>query len=80
MEILASNSAVPEAIMRTPQSAKLVPVIMFTVAGGVDDCDIVLGGLKLPESNVNGDSTLALRLQLVHDPSILEGALQNNKH
>merc|ERR1719275_276373 len=46
-----------------------------TVAGGVDDGDVVLGGLKLPESNVNGDSTLALRLQLVHDPSILEGAL-----
>merc|ERR1719339_631887 len=46
-----------------------------TVAGSVDDGDVVLGGLKLPESNVNGDSTLALRLQLVHDPSILEGAL-----
>ena len=52
----------------------------FTVAGGVNDGDIVLGGLKLPESNVNSDSTLTLRLQLVHDPSILEEALQNSKH
>merc|ERR1719356_2252365 len=46
-----------------------------TMAGGVDDGDVVLGSLKLPQSNVDGDSTLTLRLQLVHDPSILEGAL-----
>ena len=46
-----------------------------TMAGGVDDGDVVLGGLKLPQSNVDGDSTLTLGLQLVHNPSILEGAL-----
>merc|ERR1719220_2577879 len=45
------------------------------MAGGVDDGDVVLGGLKLPKSNVNGDTTLALGLQLVHDPRILEGTL-----
>merc|ERR1719341_2004912 len=46
-----------------------------TMAGGVDDGDVVLGSLELPESDINGDTTLTLGLQLVHDPGILEGAL-----
>ena len=46
------------------------------MAGGVDDGNVVLGSLELPQSNIDGDATLALGLQLVHDPSILEGALQ----
>merc|ERR1719198_1658863 len=46
-----------------------------TMAGGVDDGHVVLGGLEFPESNVNGDTTLALGLQLVHHPGILEGTL-----
>merc|ERR1740123_372942 len=46
-----------------------------TMAGGVDDGDVVLGSLELPQSNVDGDATLPLGLQLVHDPRILEGAL-----
>ena len=45
------------------------------MAGGVDDGDIVLVGLKLPESDVDGDATLTLGLQLVHHLGILEGAL-----
>merc|ERR1719278_2475581 len=45
------------------------------VAGGVDDGDIVLVGLKLPESDVDGDTTLTLGLQLVQHPGVLEGAL-----
>ena len=46
------------------------------MAGGVDDGDVVLGSLELPEGNVDGDATLALGLQLVHHPGILEGALR----
>merc|ERR1719150_416555 len=46
-----------------------------TMAGGVDDGDVVLGSLEFPESDINGDTTLTLGLQLVHDPGILEGAL-----
>merc|ERR1719339_717968 len=46
-----------------------------TMAGGVDDGDVVLGSLELPQSDVDGDATLALGLQLVHDPCILEGSL-----
>ena len=45
------------------------------MAGGVDDGDVVLGSLELPQSDVDGDATLALGLQLVHDPRILEGSL-----
>ena len=37
--------------------------------------DIVLGSLKLPQGNVDGDTTLTLGLELVKNPGILEGAL-----
>jgi len=46
-----------------------------TVTRGVDDGDDVLGGLELPESNVDGDTSLTLSLQLVKNPGVLEGAL-----
>jgi len=46
-----------------------------TVTRGVDDSHVELRGFKLPESNVNGDTTLTLSLQFVQDPSILEGTL-----
>ena len=46
-----------------------------TMTWGVDDGDIVLGGLELPESDIDGDTTLTLGLELVQNPSILEGAL-----
>ena len=42
---------------------------------GINDGDIVLGGLELPESNVDGDSSLTLSLQFVENPGILEGSL-----
>ena len=45
------------------------------VARGVDDGDVVLGGLELPESDINGDTTFTLGLQLVQNPSVLEGTL-----
>lgn len=49
--------------------------------GGVEeeehtnDGDVVLGGLELPESNVDGDTTLTLSLQFVKNPCVLEGTL-----
>ena len=46
-----------------------------TMSGGIDDGHVVLGGLELPESDVNGDTTLTLGLQLVQHPGILEGSL-----
>jgi len=47
----------------------------ITVTRGVDDGDHVLGGLELPKSNVDGDTTLTLGLELVKNPSVLEGRL-----
>jgi len=47
----------------------------ITVTWGVDDGDHVLGGLELPEGDINGDTTLTLGLQLVEHPGILERAL-----
>merc|ERR1719510_596516 len=46
-----------------------------TMSGGVDDGDIVLGSLELPESDVDGDTTLTLSLQFVQHPGVLERAL-----
>jgi len=42
------------------------------MAWGVNDGDLVLGGLKLPEGDIDGDTTFPLGLQLVEDPSVLE--------
>jgi hypothetical protein len=36
---------------------------------------MVLGSLELPESDINGDTTLTLSLELVKNPSVLEGTL-----
>lgn len=41
----------------------------------VNDGDVVLGGLELPESNIDGDTTLSLGLELVKYPGIFERAL-----
>jgi len=46
-----------------------------TVTRGINDGDVELGGLKLPESDIDGDTTLTLSLELVQDPGVLEGAL-----
>ena len=47
----------------------------ITVSGGVNDGEGVLGGLELPEGDVDGDTALTLGLEVVKDPSILEGSL-----
>merc|ERR1712066_347037 len=47
----------------------------ITMSGGINDGDIVLVGLELPESDIDGDTTLSLSLQLVQNPGVLEGAL-----
>ena len=39
-----------------------------TMSRGINDSAVVLGGLKLPQSNVNGDTTLTLSLELVENP------------
>jgi len=46
-----------------------------TVAGGIDDREVVLRGLELPQGDVDGDTALALRLEVVKHPRVLEGRL-----
>jgi hypothetical protein len=45
------------------------------MARGVNDGDIVLGSLKLPEGDIDGDTTFTLGFQLVENPGIFERAL-----
>jgi hypothetical protein len=40
-----------------------------------NDSDIVVVGAELPQGNVDGDAALALGLELVEHPGVLEGAL-----
>ena len=47
----------------------------ITMSGGIDDGDVELGGFELPQSNVDGDTTLALSLEFVQHPGVLERAL-----
>ena len=43
------------------------------MARGINDSDVVVFSLELPQSDIDGDTTFALRLQLVQHPSVLEG-------
>merc|ERR1719328_44735 len=45
------------------------------MSGGINDGHIVLRSLELPESDIDGDTSLTLSLELVKNPSILEGSL-----
>jgi hypothetical protein len=47
----------------------------ITVTGSVNDGDIVARSLELPESDINGDTTLTLGFELVKNPGVLEGTL-----
>jgi len=47
----------------------------ITMARGINDGNIVLWSLELPESNIDGDTTFTLSLQLVKNPGVLEGTL-----
>jgi len=45
------------------------------VAGSINDGEVELLGLELPEGDIDGDTTLTLSLELVENPSVLEGTL-----
>lgn len=47
----------------------------ISVAGSVNDGDVVLGSLELPQGDINGDTTLTLGLQFIQNPCVLEGTL-----
>jgi hypothetical protein len=47
----------------------------ITVARSINDSEGELGGLELPESDIDGDTTLTLGLQVIKHPSVLERGL-----
>mmetsp|Transcript_11064 Transcript_11064/g.18074 ORF Transcript_11064/g.18074 Transcript_11064/m.18074 type:complete len:357 (-) Transcript_11064:51-1121(-) len=47
----------------------------ITMSGGINDGERELGGLELPESDIDGDTTLTLGLEVVKDPGVLKGLL-----
>jgi len=47
----------------------------ITVTGGINDGEGELGGLELPESDIDGDTTLTLGLEVIKDPGVLERGL-----
>jgi len=46
----------------------------ISMAWGVDDGDFVFGGLEFPEGDIDGDTSFTFGLELVEDPSVLEGS------
>jgi len=47
----------------------------ISVTWGIDDGEDSLVGLEFPEGDIDGDTTLALSLQLIENPSVLERSL-----
>ena len=45
------------------------------MARSINDCEVVLARRKLPQKNLDRDTTLTLSLQIVKDPRVLERAL-----
>ena len=44
----------------------------ISVSWGINDGEDGLLGLELPESDINGDTSFSLGLELIEDPSVLE--------
>ena len=44
----------------------------ITMAWGINDSDIVFFGFKLPQGNIDGDTTFTFGLEFVQNPSVLE--------
>jgi len=49
----------------------------ITMARGIDDGNHVFFCLKLPQGNINGDTTLSLGLELVQNPGVFEGTFSH---
>lgn len=47
----------------------------ITMSWGINDGDVILGSLELPQGDINGDTSFTLSLQLVQNPGVLEGTL-----
>jgi hypothetical protein len=47
----------------------------ISVSWSINNGEVILGGLELPEGNIDGDTSVSFGLELVHNPSILERSL-----
>ena len=48
-----------------------------SVSWSISDGNIVLAGLKFPQGDINGDTTLMFSFKFDQDPGIFEGALSH---
>lgn len=72
-EMPASNSPAPAATVRTAQSAWEAPGItclMKSLSRGINDANTALAGLRFPQGDSEGDTTLTSSFQFVQDPGI----------
>ena len=49
----------------------------ISVSGGINDGEVVFGGLEFPEGDIDGDTSFSFGLQLVEDPCVFERFLSN---
>merc|ERR1719223_137682 len=45
----------------------------ISVSRSIDDRDVIFRSLKLPQSDIDGDTTFSFSLQLVKNPGVFEG-------
>jgi len=45
----------------------------ISMSWGINDGEVIFGGFELPKGDIDGDTSLPLRLELVHNPSVFEG-------
>ena len=48
-----------------------------SVSWGINDGEVIFGGFELPKGDIDGDTSLSLRLELIHNPSVFEGRLSH---
>jgi len=48
------------------------------VSWGINDGNIVLAGLKFPQGDISGDTTLTFSFKFVQDPGIFEAGISKN--
>lgn len=49
----------------------------ISMSWGIDDGEVVLLSLELPEGDIDGDTSFSLSLEFIQDPSVLEGGLSD---
>ncbi len=80
MGTLYGHTACAQHTMDYLRSASDHVLDEVTMARSIDNSDVILGRFKLPESNIDGDTTLSLSLQFVQYPGVLERTFTHLKN